>query len=194
MEQLEATADVVVALGTSLSGMNADRMVTTPAARGGPVVIVGLQQTQLDHLSTVRIFAKIDDFARMLCEEMQCSVPEEQVNPVYTFPGENQETEVYTVPYSREDGRWSGCENESDVEEKMSGVLGTMELDLSDGAHVVLTVGPHQGMRFFYVSSHMLFRLFLSCISYSLIMFSIVFQSWQVMWEKLLAEIDKDIT
>ena len=51
--------------------MNVDRMVTTPWSRGADTVIVSLQRTQLDDQCSVRIFAKIDDFAKLLCEEMK---------------------------------------------------------------------------------------------------------------------------
>merc|ERR1712166_1097562 len=97
-EETEQTADLVLALGTSLSGMNVDRMVTTPWSRGADTVIVSLQRTQLDDQCSVRIFAKIDDFAKLLCEEMKTIVPEQQVPEIYTFTGENQE-EKYVIPY-----------------------------------------------------------------------------------------------
>jgi NAD-dependent SIR2 family protein deacetylase len=90
LEWLESVSDFALVLGTSLSGMNADRLVTTvgekslqaePEALGA--VIVSLQRTSLDHLSAVRIYATIDDFATILCEELELSVPTEQVPVVY---------------------------------------------------------------------------------------------------------------
>lgn len=58
-------ADLVLVLGASLSGLNADRMASTPAARsasGGCLgfVIINLQQTPLDGEATLRINATTD--------------------------------------------------------------------------------------------------------------------------------------
>lgn len=64
-------ADLVVVMGTSLSGLNADRMASTPAARsanGGCLgfVIINLQQTPLDGTATLRLNARADDVMKML--------------------------------------------------------------------------------------------------------------------------------
>ena len=61
----EQKADLVIALGTSLSGMNADRMVETPSKKflrnqGLGSIIIGFQKTKMDHLASLRIFANID--------------------------------------------------------------------------------------------------------------------------------------
>lgn len=53
-------------MGTSLSGLNADRMATCPAARsatGGSLgfVIINIQQTPHDGLASLRLNAKSDD-------------------------------------------------------------------------------------------------------------------------------------
>lgn len=131
-EESERTTDLVLALGTSLSGMNVDRMVTTPWKRGADTVIVSLQRTQLDDQCSVRIFAKIDDFARLLCEEMGQEVPEAQVPERYTFEQDNEAEEVYQVPYDGVSGKKS-----------TTGAMSTLKL--YDGAKVVLTIGPHRG-------------------------------------------------
>ena len=131
-EESERTTDLVLALGTSLSGMNVDRMVTTPWKRGADTVIVSLQRTQLDDQCSVRIFAKIDDFARLLCEEMGQEVPEAQVPERYTFEQDNETEEVYQVPYDGASGLKS-----------TTGAMSTLKLH--DGAKVVLTIGPHRG-------------------------------------------------
>lgn len=62
---LEQRADLVIAIGTSLAGMNADRIVhacADRAARGQGLgsVLIGLQRTQSDGESTLRIFAPCD--------------------------------------------------------------------------------------------------------------------------------------
>lgn len=63
-------------------GMNADRMAVAPAERarrgqGGALgtVIVSLQQTQYDSLSSLRIFATIDKVMEMLAAELSLAVP-----------------------------------------------------------------------------------------------------------------------
>jgi NAD-dependent SIR2 family protein deacetylase len=72
----ETKADLVVAIGTSLSGMNADRCATACAARAARgaalgTVIVSIQQTPQDAASTLRVFAKIDDFMQIVQRKMQ---------------------------------------------------------------------------------------------------------------------------
>merc|ERR1712224_68838 len=69
--------DLCLALGTSLSGLNADRMARNPAKKYSKqkgclgLVIVALQETQLDDLVTLRIFALLDDVMQLLAEELQ---------------------------------------------------------------------------------------------------------------------------
>jgi len=69
--------DLCLALGTSLSGLNADRMARNPAKKYSKqkgclgLVIVALQETQLDDLATLRIFALLDDVLQLLAEELQ---------------------------------------------------------------------------------------------------------------------------
>jgi len=65
VHECEAHADLVIAVGTSLAGMNADRVVHTTAdrARDGKAigtVVVGLQRTIADTSATLRIFAPCD--------------------------------------------------------------------------------------------------------------------------------------
>jgi|MDSY01.1.fsa_nt_gb NAD-dependent SIR2 family protein deacetylase len=78
----EKKCDLVLSMGTSMCGMNADRVFTTcstkalkqnPGAIGG--VIINLQCTQFDHLSALRIFAPIDLVMKMLLEELKTPVP-----------------------------------------------------------------------------------------------------------------------
>lgn len=80
MEEEEEKADLVLAMGTSLCGMNADRMVDTPSekmAKGKALgaVIISLQRTQLDDGCALRIFAKIDDVMLLLALELGLTVP-----------------------------------------------------------------------------------------------------------------------
>ena len=59
----------VLVLGTSLSGLNSDRVATEAAERsleGGALgtVIINLQQTERDGAASLRIFAPIDEVFR----------------------------------------------------------------------------------------------------------------------------------
>jgi NAD-dependent SIR2 family protein deacetylase len=67
LDQEEDTADLVLAMGTSLCGMSADRIVEGAARRrledstGLGAVIVGFQRTRMDGMASLRIFAAIDE-------------------------------------------------------------------------------------------------------------------------------------
>jgi hypothetical protein len=67
LEQWEESADLVLSLGTSLSGLTADGVCAAAAKRaeesgnGLGLVIVSLTKTGLDDLAAIRIFATIDD-------------------------------------------------------------------------------------------------------------------------------------
>mmetsp|Transcript_131949 Transcript_131949/g.422546 ORF Transcript_131949/g.422546 Transcript_131949/m.422546 type:complete len:384 (-) Transcript_131949:16-1167(-) len=118
VQQCEREADLVLALGTSLCGMNADRVVSGPARRaaaGGPgavgSVIIGLQQTVLDGDSTLRIFGRCDDVFLMLAEKMGLQVAPEWPEGTYFVPD----------------------------------VLVGRSQDLRDGAALVITRGMHAG-------------------------------------------------
>jgi NAD-dependent SIR2 family protein deacetylase len=74
VEAWEHSADLCLALGTSLAGMNADRLALSTAAaaqkgRGHGLVIIGVQQTQADDQTALRIFAKLDVVFSMLATE-----------------------------------------------------------------------------------------------------------------------------
>merc|ERR1719478_1672050 len=87
----EEKVDLCLALGTSMVGMNADRMAVAPAerARKGKAgalgtVIVSLQQTQYDSISSLRIFAKIDQVMEMLAAELDIAIPEAPAHRPWT--------------------------------------------------------------------------------------------------------------
>jgi len=78
MLQMEQQCDFVFAVGTSFSGLNADRCAATCAARhrrgaGHGLAVVSVQQTPMDAVAAVRVFARIDDF--MLVVARQLGVP-----------------------------------------------------------------------------------------------------------------------
>ena len=82
----EDRADLTISMGTTMCGMNSDRVFTTVATKaiqgrkkktksdsaiGG--VIINLQQTQYDSLSCLRIFSKLDIVMEMLLRELEMS-------------------------------------------------------------------------------------------------------------------------
>ena len=159
----ENRADLVLALGSSLCGMNSDRLVTTcaeRAARGDAgalgSVIVSLQRTQHDAVSSLRIFAKLDDVFSALAKEMSQQEGKEaekqrrlvfDVKPMDTryvptidaarvVPGD-EECDIFEIQYDE-----SGRRMVAGAAAKQTK---TMLLDLSEGSTVRLTVGPHAG-------------------------------------------------
>lgn len=149
----EQRTDLTLALGTSMCGMNSDRVFTTVAkkaimqrgnALGG--VIVGLQRTQHDDLAALKIYAPVDvvmrEVMRLLgAAECVCYPPLRNYQPdvpshaTIGLPSSH----MFRVPYSS-----SGHRVESDS-------LGVMDctnfivLDLREGARVRLTAGPYAG-------------------------------------------------
>lgn len=74
MERQAETADLVLVLGTSLTGLNADQCVTNAAVRsrhGNALgsVIISPQKTAQDGKAALRIFAKSDDVMLALAKE-----------------------------------------------------------------------------------------------------------------------------
>jgi len=71
----EEKADLVIVLGTSLSGMNSDRIVKTVSKKSDKnnslgSVIVSLQKTPLDAMSNIRIFNTLDETMQLLASEL----------------------------------------------------------------------------------------------------------------------------
>lgn len=80
MEEWIKKADLTIAMGTSLCGMNADRCVGTVAkryihGRGNGAIIVGLQQTVYDESCSLRIYAKIDEIMALVAHELGLIIP-----------------------------------------------------------------------------------------------------------------------
>merc|ERR1711977_773503 len=76
MREDAKTADLVLVLGTSLGGLNADQVATKPAERslrGASLgmVMINLQQTEQDGKASLRLFGKSDDVLRRLLTKMQ---------------------------------------------------------------------------------------------------------------------------
>lgn len=75
MEEQAQTADLVLVLGTSLTGLNADQCVTETAMRSNEgaalgSVIISPQKTAQDGNAALRIFAKADDVMQALAKEL----------------------------------------------------------------------------------------------------------------------------
>lgn len=134
--------DLCLALGTSLSGLNADRMARVPAKRhsadriGGlgkqqngslGLVIINLQETQLDELSSLRIYAELDDVLQMLAEELQLP-PQQEFTPLVC---QSEIGDVFdSLPYD------SSGELSADA---------SMTLDLREGSRIKVTQGNFAG-------------------------------------------------
>ena len=147
----EEKADLLLVLGTSLSGMNADRMVTSCAKRArkerkkgeegkglaGPV-IVSLQKTPKDSVCSLRIFSTIDKVMELLAEEMRLSTtPLVQKGEVRE--GEEEE-DVFWVPYNEKGDRVEGGEK--------------IKLDLREDQVVKITRGQFEGDRGVVMGKH----------------------------------------
>jgi len=137
----EELTDFCLAMGTSLCGMNADRMVTTSANKfiekkqGFGACIISLQQTDLDSIASLRIFAKIDDVMQLLAKKMSLSVPKKST--MYDWPAHRSAKavlaeDVFQVPYdaagnfTKDVSKWQPW-------------------NLQAGARVRLTSGPGKG-------------------------------------------------
>lgn len=150
----EDKADLTLAVGTSLSGMNCDRLFCTvakkalktpSAAIGG--VIVGLQKTQFDAISCLRIYAKIDVVMQKLLDHLSIPEPVDRIF-IPTVPCE--EEDVFLVPYDSSGnltvtddgdcGSSSGQQQQPQRSEAQRTIL-----DLREGSKVRLTQGPYAG-------------------------------------------------
>lgn len=74
---LSEDADLRLVLGTSLRVAPANRLPFLKAKESKKkVVIVNLQKTPYDSLADVRIFAKTDDFFKVLMKQLKLEIPE----------------------------------------------------------------------------------------------------------------------
>jgi len=97
MKDAADSADLVLVLGTSLSGLNSDRVAKDPArrslhGRSLGTVIINLQQTQQDGISSLRIFSQTDKVFSALLEKL--GVP---LKPCPKFPQEKR----VIIPYDK---------------------------------------------------------------------------------------------
>jgi len=142
----EQETDLVLALGSSLCGMNADRMVVTPANKatrgdGLGVVIVSLQRTQHDDLASLRIYATLDEVFTLLAEEMGLDVAEEGTRYTPRLCQAEGEGDIDSMPADTFPVRYDSAGNADLSCER----LGSFVLDLREGSRVRLTSGPNAG-------------------------------------------------
>jgi len=128
--ELEQRTDLCLALGSSLSGLNADRLAKTPASKypkkGKGLVIINLQETQLDSIATLRIFGKLDEIMGRLAQVLALpELPEPLVSAGSdVFP---------SLPYDPSTGEKSAKK--------------TCSLNLSEGAKIRVTCGNYGGCK-----------------------------------------------
>lgn len=138
----EAKADLTIAIGTSLCGMNSDRVVAAPARRAAQgekgqfgSVVIGLQRTVLDDGSTLRIFGRCDDVCAALALELELEVaPAWEEGAFFTpavFVDRHEDDFVFEgVPYN------ASGERSEDT---------SSTLDLRDDVELVIPSGMHAG-------------------------------------------------
>lgn len=149
---IEHEADLVVVLGSSLAGMNTDRIVRSCArhalsgvAPGSCLgsVIVSLQRTPHDAESSLRVFSTISKFLEMLTSELSLQLPEDYRSfPSAASPNQKAESDIFAVPYGV-DGALV-----SDVFKPKR------TLDLREGAALVVTIGSDRGQPAVVVGKH----------------------------------------
>lgn len=99
MEREAETADLVLVLGTSLSGLNADQVAIDAAYRSLKkralgMVLINLQQTPHDGKASLRIFGSSDDVMRRLFHHMNIRMS--RMKPIlFWFPSRRE----FSVPY-----------------------------------------------------------------------------------------------
>jgi NAD-dependent SIR2 family protein deacetylase len=125
MLKVEKKIDLCLCLGTSLSGMNADRMANTPAKKmlqrkALGTIIINLQKTPLDDKSAIRVWAKLDDAFKLLVKELEIDE-----NVIARLPRHGYKlskyNDVFTLPYDT-----NGCFSKRE----------RLTLDLRQGAKV----------------------------------------------------------
>jgi len=153
MEDDTRSADLVLVLGTSLGGLNADQVATECAARSlrrGPreslgTVCINLQQTEQDGKMTLRLFGRSDDVLARLLPKLGLPMPRRSV---LRLPTESRMLVPYDAEGRRlpEDSKARGRSSRSScisarLGSRVTVVLGMWWLDAADrGAVDVLPV------------------------------------------------------
>jgi NAD-dependent SIR2 family protein deacetylase len=137
MTHWETKSDLCLAMGTSLSGFTADNVPIHIARRridenkGLGLVIINLQCTPYDELSTLRIYGCLDRVLELLAEELLLDLavaPMNTICPHQPLQENVLEEDVFRIPF---DSHGFFSEEESQV------------LDLRVGSWIQLTAGPY---------------------------------------------------
>lgn len=155
MLEWEEKSDLTISMGTSMCGMNSDRVFTTVARKGRKSftnkdkkhiggVIINRQQTQYDHLSCLRIFADIDEVMLMLLKALGMS------KAAFECKTAMKQKDNFFIP--NEANRRKSSEGTDDVFRVPYKADGTRHptgafryLDLRAGSAVKITDGPYEG-------------------------------------------------
>eukprot|EP00618_Florenciella_parvula_P007099 CAMPEP_0119478302 /NCGR_PEP_ID=MMETSP1344-20130328/8102_1 /TAXON_ID=236787 /ORGANISM="Florenciella parvula, Strain CCMP2471" /LENGTH=495 /DNA_ID=CAMNT_0007512465 /DNA_START=93 /DNA_END=1580 /DNA_ORIENTATION=+ len=151
--------DLCLALGTSMSGFNCDsvpeaaaqKFLQQPDAVNGMhkgLVIVNLQRTPYDEVSSLRIYAKVDTVMPLLAEALGIADTVRPMDHAHVFsPAEGSVVEagsdMFIVPFSSEAGEHQGSSasgGKADTAQTPNTVW-----DLRPGSWVKLTGGPYEG-------------------------------------------------
>jgi NAD-dependent SIR2 family protein deacetylase len=113
LEEIEYKSTLCLCLGTSLSGMNADRTADTPAERAvvdgeegiQGTVVINIQKTRLDKAGhcSLRVWGLLDDVFKLLAEELQLNVQPRDYRTMFNIPPNDPALlqDQYYVPYNK---------------------------------------------------------------------------------------------
>jgi len=76
------SADLTLVIGSSMRVQPACHLPSKSYQRGGKFVICNLQKTSFDKFTKIRVFAKCDEFMKMVMEELGIPVPEYELHEV----------------------------------------------------------------------------------------------------------------
>ena len=84
MKEARREADLVLVIGTSLSGLNCDSVATQAADRSLDgvslgTVIINLQQTEKDGIASLRVFSETDQVFKLVLEALGLTLDEEKL-------------------------------------------------------------------------------------------------------------------
>ena len=138
LDEWEHANDLCIAMGTSLSGFNADRVPATAAqcydaGSSLGLVIINLQQTPYDGQSSLRIFGRVDDVMLLLSSELGIASTVRPAGHVYqpdVAAGSMIDEDVFQIPFDSEGNPSSSLR---------------VTWDLRAGQCVRLTDGPYAG-------------------------------------------------
>ena len=106
MLEWEQKCDLVLSMGTSMCGMNSDRVFTTCSKKHYEMeMLLGVlsltcSAPQFDHLSALRIFAPIDTVMKLLLQQLKLQIPKPRVNVTSSASVQD----YFYIPYNRHNG------------------------------------------------------------------------------------------